>query len=174
MTVRAPVDELDLKEALDRVLAEGTPAVRELARRQAAECLAALLQVDITELVISAWQTSDELLEAAAATRREPGARVVVEAARQHYTAHRDATLDITVDGHKVKELPVRLEIGLELRGLTAALRNGCVTEIGSGAGTMTASLHLDEVALPGTRRDFDLRLSLNVRPPIALYPRSE
>ena len=121
--------EPDLRAAPTRPSPKAAGRTR-LAHRQAAECLSALLHVDVTELrrqVHGRPRTTGR-------SRREdpawPGSRRRRRggsAALSPLTATR--TLDITVDGQKVKELPVRLELEPELRGLTAALQTGPIIE---------------------------------------------
>jgi hypothetical protein len=158
-----------ISEAAATALKQCTPAARELAHRQLAQALSTLLDLDVTGLVAGAWRSSDELVQAAERTRREPGSRAVVDVAEQHFAEHREAVLEITVDGALVTELPVELDIGIEVKSLTAALKDGCIVELASGECSITTTLSLDQVELPSKTTELDLRLSITLDPPVSL-----
>jgi hypothetical protein len=155
--------------ASGKALKDCQPAVRDLARRQLLEALSGLLDIDPTALVLDAWRGSEDLAEAAERTRRDPGLRTVVDVAKQTFTAGREATLDISIDEWPVSQLPVRLDLELEVRALVAAVQDGRLTQISSGECKVTGTLFLDEVALPTYTGTIDLTLSVSVDPPVQL-----
>jgi hypothetical protein len=160
-----------VRAATGKALKTCGPAVRELARRQLVDALSGLLDIDLTALVLGAWRSWDELVAAAERTRREPGLRTVVDVATQTFTAGREATLDISIDEWPVSELPVRLDIVLEVRALVAAVQNGCLTQVSSGQCKVTSTLLVDNVALPSYTMTIDLSAALVLDPPVPLAP---
>ena len=158
-----------LETATAKALKKSRPAVRELAHRQLVEALSDLLDLDLADVLIGAWRGWEELTAAAERTRRVPGLRTVVDLDRATFDVGREATVEISLDERIVQELPVRLDIELEVRALAAAVRDGCLTTISSGKCKATATLTLDGVPLPPYSVTFDLTVSLRLDPPLPL-----
>ena len=58
-----------------------------------------------------------------------------------------------------------------QVRSLVAAVRDGCVYQLASGRSVLTATLFLDEVALPSYTRSLDLTVAVALDPPLLLAP---
>ena len=158
-----------LRKAAEKSVRQGAPAAHELARRRLAEAISSMLDLDLTDLITGAWSNTDEIAEAAERTRREPGTEAGVAVGKLAYTARHDAVLEASVDGVPLPELPVALDLDLDMRSVDLTLRAGCLTQIRSGTCTVTATLSLDTVPLPAVQHNLDLKKTISLQQPIPL-----
>ncbi len=167
----APAAADKARARTEKALRKTHPALRELAHKQLLEALSDLLDVPLTGLVLDALQHWHELVEVAEQTQQDPGLRKAVVLAAQRFSGTRSADLEVDLDGRVVTTVPARLEVEVEVRGLVASVTGGCIHQLVSGESAITATLFLDEVALPPYSQRLDLTVALSVDPPLRLVP---
>lgn len=152
-------------KALDRA----HKSLRPLVRQQLVERLCEWLGVDASDFVLEALDNWDELREHAAATRTPEAVEDAVGLPPLQFEAARTATVDVVVDGLKLAELPLRLDVRLAFDKVVARVEDGCLTAISSGTCKLTATLLVDGVEVSRWAKPLDLGATLTCDPPIAL-----
>jgi hypothetical protein len=163
-----------IRTATARALKKSKPAVREIARREIAETVSSLLDLDLSEFIADGWRGYDELTEAAERTLGQPGASETVTVSEHRFRTDRSTILEIRVDGERLNDLVVDLAVEFCVRALDATLREGCVVRLSSGRCDVTAVVTVSGVPLPAAKATLDLAVDLSVAPPIRIRPRPE
>ena len=132
-----------------------------------------LLNLDLGDVLLSAWQKYAKLTDAARRTLAVSGSEEIVPLAahtiRSTYSPH----VDLVVNGVRVHSFKFELEIVFELTALQAIVRAGTLTALRGGECVVTAVLSLDGVQLVKKIRPVDLELMVRLHPPRPLLTSS-
>jgi hypothetical protein len=163
-----------IRTATARALKKCKPAVRQVARRQIAETVSSLLDLDLSEFIADGWRGYDELTEAAERTLGQPDVTENVTVSEHRFRTDRSTILEVRVDGERLSDLVVDLAVEFCVRALDATLREGCVVRLSSGRCDVTAVVTVSGVPLPEAKATLDLTVAMSVSPPIRIRPRPE
>src|ERR1700761_4533416 len=150
---------------LTRLTDQGRAAVEE----QLAAGAAGLLDLDLGDLLIYGWRTSERVLEAARQTRQEPGRREVVQLGTQRVTSEHHPTVELLVDGVKVHTFRFQLTVTFDIEVAALVIQNGRLTALKAGDCVIIVTLTLE---MPGGDADLiHQRRKLSLPPLVRLGP---
>ena len=144
-----------------------------LVDREVATVTDGLLDLDVGDVLIAAWQRHAKLTEAARRTLAISGSEEIVSLASHSIQSKYAPHVDLVVNGVLVHCFKFVLEIVVEVAALDAVVRAGTLAILRSGECVMTASLTLDGVRLADARRTADLELVVRLDPPRPLITSS-
>jgi hypothetical protein len=132
-----------------------------------------LLDLDLGDVLLSAWRKYTKLTDAARRTLAVSGSEEIVGLAahtvRSTYAPH----VDLVADGLRIHSFKFELEIVFELTALQAIVRAGTLTALRGGECVVTATLGLDGIQLARKQRTVDLELMVRLHPPRPLITSS-
>ncbi len=132
-----------------------------------------LLNLDLGDVLLAAWQKYAKLTDAARRTLAVSGSEEIVPLAahtvRSTYAPH----VDLVANGVRIHSFKFELEIVFELTALQAIVRAGTLTALRGGECVVTAALSLDDVQLAKKDRPVDLELMVRLHPPRPLIDSS-
>lgn len=137
-----------------------------LVDREVATVTDDLLDVDLGDVLIAAWQKHSKLTEAARRTLAISGSEEIVSLASHSIESTYSPHVDLVVNGALVHCFKFVLGIVVEVAALDAVVRAGTLAMLRSGECVMTAKLSLDGVQLANARRTVDLELVVRLHPP--------
>jgi hypothetical protein len=140
-----PVDGDQLRDGvarhLDEYLREIPRSLRELAVAEAASALDELLDLDIDDVVVAAWDVQQDLRDAATRSTIDPEATELVHLPRLSAHAQSAPSLRIECDGRRLATVTIGLNVEVALENFCAAVRAGVLTRLTADAVTITAEL---------------------------------
>jgi hypothetical protein len=134
--------------------------------REVATAMAGLLELDLGDVLIAAWQKHAKLTEAARRTLASSDSEEIVSLASHRIQSTYSPHVDLAVDGTLVHCFRFVLEIAVEVGALDVVVRDGRLATLRGGECKMTATLRLDGVRLAAARRTTDLDLIVRLHPP--------
>jgi hypothetical protein len=146
--------------AIGRELSGALPKVaRDALAGLLSEQVDKLLDMDLLELLVSAWVKHREL----SALANKEGEGELVESVEHRLSSVHEPKVELLLDGKCVFVLPLKIALELEFRGVQLLLRGGRVREVrlgelqGTGrleiAGQEVVQRSLGEITLPGVLR---------------------
>jgi hypothetical protein len=173
--IRQLLSEHDVVAGAGGDLARLTEQGREAAEEQLASVAAGLLDLDVGDLLIYGWRTSERVLEAARQTRQEPGRREVVQLGTQRVTSEHHPTVELLVDGVKVHTFRFQLTVTFDIEVAALVIQNGRLTALKAGdsvvSGTLTLEMPGGDADLVKQRRKLSLHLLVRLGAGIPLVP---
>lgn len=125
-----------------------------------------LLNLDLGDVLLSAWQKYAKLTDAAHRTLAISGSEEIVplvaHTVRSTYSPH----VDLFANGVRIHSFKFELKIVFELTALQAVVRAGTLTALRGGECVVTATLSLDGIQLAKKARPVDLELMVRLHPP--------
>lgn len=156
-------------------LARLTEQGREAAEEQLASVAAGLLDLDLGDLLIYGWRTSERVLAAARRTQAAPGRREVVQLGSQRVTSQHHPTVELLVDGVKVHTFRFRLTVTFDIEVAALIIQNGRLTALKAGdsvvSGTLTLEMPGGDADLVKQRRKLSLPPIVRLGAGIPLVP---
>jgi hypothetical protein len=132
-----------------------------------------LLDLDLGDVLLSAWRKYTKLTDAARRTLAVSGSEEIVGLAahtvRSTYAPH----IDLVADGLRIHSFKFELEIVFELTALQAIVRAGTLTALRGGECVVTATLGVDGIQLARKECTVDLELMVRLHPPRPLITSS-
>jgi hypothetical protein len=156
---------------LDRALRHLPQATREAAVREAATTGAALLDVDLTGLLLAAWRTHRKLVGAARSTLAAPGSTELVDLTDHQVTTTQQPSVEVLVDGRRVATLHLSLSIVFDVSVLVAGIKAGRLVALHSGRCDVTATLTIQGTDVLTKSAHLDLPGVIPLTPGIRLLP---
>jgi hypothetical protein len=142
---------------------------REAVEAQLAAVAAGLLDLDLGDLLIYGWRTSERVLEAARQTRQEPGRREVVQLGTQRVTSEHHPTVELLVDGVRVHTFRFQLTVTFDIEVAALVIQNGRLAALKAGDCVIIVTLTLE---MPGGDADLiHQRRKLSLPPLVRLGP---
>ena len=161
---------------LGRALAYLPEMTRRVAVQEAATTAAALLKVDLTDVLVHGWREHRDIVSTARRTLAAPGSTELLSLATHEVTMDKRPSINVLVDGHRVATLELGLSVVFDINGVLLGIGGGRLTAVHSGRCEITGTLAVQgtdllvkraRLALPGV---FSLRRGIRLLP-VGEYP---
>jgi hypothetical protein len=159
--------ENSLSEHYEQLLAgKGASALRRIPwgplNKEIGAKVAELLDIEISEVIESAWAKGDELLRYANPEEYPPDETIITELAEHTIETDYHPSLEIMVNEQKLPEIQLDVFLSLTIKGLILKIQGGKIRELGTGsidgkgrlevAGTVILQRESGPIQLPGSR----------------------
>jgi len=161
-------------QSLGRALERLPRVTREAAIREAAAAAAALLKVDLIDVLVSGWRDHRDITAAARRTLVTPASKELVGLAPHRVTTIQQPAVSILVDGRRVHTLQLGLSILLDVTGLVAGVAVGRLAGIHSGRCEIGVALTVHEIEILTRRSHLELPGVIALKSGVRLLPASE
>lgn len=175
---RATAAEAAARRLVDVAAVPAGPAAARIARA-VVDKIGDLLDIELSDVLVGAWRTGSDLLEAARRTRAEPGTSREVTVRTYEFAWDNENDLDITLNRSTVAALTVLATVQVEVTALAATVHDGrisrlhtgdldlsadvrCRPTVGLAASVVNPSLASGLILAQGSRR-LDLRSELRL-----------
>ena len=161
---------------LGRALAYLPEMTRRVAVQEAATTAAALLKVDLTDVLVHGWREHRDIVSTARRTLAAPGSTELLSLATHEVTMDKRPSINVLVYGHRVATLELGLSVVFDINGVLLGIGGGRLTAVHSGRCEITGTLAVQgtdllvkrgRLALPGV---FSLRRGIRLLP-VGEYP---
>jgi hypothetical protein len=123
-------------------------AASGLVDREIAAVLAGLLELDLGDVLLTAWRGHRALVAAGRRTAAEPAGREVVDLASHRVRWASRPSVDLVLDGVRLATLEFALEVEFVLVGVAAVVWRGHLVAVQGGDCTVTGQLSFADVPL--------------------------
>ena len=137
-----------------------------LVDREVAAAADGLLNMNLGEVMLAAWQKHSKLTEAARRTLADSDTEEIVSLAAHSIKSTYAPRVDLIVNGELIHSFRFVLGIVVEVAALDAVVRGGTLVTIRGGDCVITATLTLAGVRLVGARQTVDLDLAVRLPEP--------
>ena len=159
---------------LGRVLQHLPRVTQDAAIREAALAAAALLKVDLVDVLVAGWRDHRDIHSAARRTLATPGSKELVGLAPHRISTVQQPAVSILIDGHRVHTLQLGLSIIFEVTGLVAGISHGRLGGLHAGRGEVGVALTIHEIEILTKRRHLELPGMVALRSGLRLLPGHE
>jgi hypothetical protein len=149
------------------------PGRQQVVDREIGTVTDGLLNLDLGDVLLSAWQRYAKLTDAARRTLAVSGSEEIVPLAAHTVRSTYAPYVDLVANGVRIHSFKFELEIVFELTALQAIVRAGTLVALRGGECVVTATLSLDGVHLAKKDRTVDLELMVRLHPPRPLLTSS-
>ena len=156
---------------LGRVLTRLPRVTQEAAIREAALAAAALLKVDLIDVLVAGWREHRDIFSAARRTLATPGSKEMVGLAPHRISTVQQPAVGILIDGHRVHTLQLGLSIIFDVTGLVAGISHGRLAGLHAGRGEVGVALTIHEIEVLTKRRHLELPGMVALRSGLRLLP---
>jgi hypothetical protein len=160
--------------SLGRALERLPRVTREAAIREAAAAAAALLKVDLIDVLVAGWRDHRDITAAARRTLVTPASKELVGLAPHRVTTIQQPSVSILIDGRRVHTLQLGLSILLDVTGLVAGVAMGRLAGIHSGRCEIGVALTVHEIEILTKRSHLELPGVVALKSAVRLLPASE
>ena len=161
-------------QSLGRALERLPRVTREAAIREAAAAAAALLKVDLMDVLVAGWRDHRDITSAARRTLVTPTSKELVGLAPHRVTTIQQPSVSILIDGRRVHTLQLGLSILLDVTGLVAGVAMGRLAGIHSGRCEIGVALTVHEIEILTKRSHLELPGVVALKSAVRLLPASE
>lgn len=144
-------------------------AARQALSQEIGRTAQSLLDLDLSDVLAKGWRKHAELHAAGERTAADPSATEVVELAEHTVTWEQAPEVDVFVEDVLVTRVQLEVKVQFELRGAVAVVQRGRLTEVRSGAGTVSASLTCEDVPVATRSTTFDAVVQMRLDGGVAL-----
>ena len=159
---------------LGRAIAHLPEMTRKAAVQEAATTAAALLKVDLIDVLVRGWREYRDIVSAARRTLAAPLSTELVSMATHEVTLDQRPSVNILVDGQRVATLQLGLSIVFDLNALLLGISGGRLTGVRSGRCDITATLAVQGTGMLSKRAHLELPAVISLRRGIRLLPVGE
>jgi len=159
---------------LGRAIAHLPEMTRKAAVQEAATTAAALLKVDLIDVLVRGWREYRDIVSAARRTLAAPLSTELVSMATHEVTLDQRPSVNILVDGQRVATLQLGLSIVFDVSGVLLGISGGRLAAVHSGRCDITGTLSVQGTDLLVKRAPLELRGVLSLRRGIRLLPVGE
>jgi len=159
---------------LGRALAHLPEMTRKAAVQEAATTAAALLKVDLIDVLARGWREHREIVAAARRTLAAPLSTELVSMATHQVTLEQRPSVSVLVDGQKVATLELGLSIVFDVNALLLGISGGRLIAVHSGRCEITGTLAVQGTDLLVKRTHLELPGVISLRRGIRLLPIGE
>ncbi len=159
---------------LGRALAHLPETARKAAVQEAATTAAALLKVDLIDVLVRGWREHQDIVSAARRTLAAPGSTELVSMIAHQVTLGQRPSVSVLVDGQRVATLQLGLSIVFDVNALLLGIRGGRLVAVHSGRCEITATLAVQGTDLLVKRAHLELAGVIQLRRGIRLLPIGE
>jgi hypothetical protein len=128
-------------QSLGRAIAHLSETTRQAAAQEAATTMAALLKVDLADVLVRGWSEHRDIVSAARRTLAVPSSTELVSMISHEVTLDQRPSVSVLVDGHQVATLQFGLSIVFEIKALLLGISGGRLVTVRSGRCDITATL---------------------------------
>jgi hypothetical protein len=129
------------KEQVDKHLDVKVKLPAAISREQLLEAVVGLLDIPLADVIFPAWEQYSEVRRAMTETREHPRLVRQVRVAGHTLTSTHHPTVECHLEGTKLFELKLELDLSLHFVGVVVTVARGEITAIEPGDATVTASL---------------------------------
>lgn len=151
--------------ALRSVSAHGRAAVDG----QLAAIASGLIDLDLGDIVVSAWRKHAALATAARDTAANPAIEQVVAMATHRVTSTHRPYVDVRVGGTLVARVQFELSLAFVITAVAAVVRQGRLVAVRSGRCDLTGTLSMEGVDLVSREAQLDLQIVVRLGDGLAL-----
>ena len=155
----------------DKLAEELSSRLRTILLDEIVVVMRRVLGVAVVDLLGAAWRKWEPVAAAARRSLETPGSTEIVELLDHRITSSHQPGVDITVDGVKIAEIRLDVEIAIEIHGLTAVVTGSRLSALRTGRGEASLNVSVDGTPLPPLTRPFDLAMELDLGEGILLIP---
>jgi hypothetical protein len=145
---------------LGRALAHLPEMTRNAAVQEAATAAAALLKVDLIDVLARGWREHRDIVAAARRTLAAPVSTELVSMATHEITVEQRPSVNVLVDGQEVATLELGLSIVFDVSALLLGISGGRIIAVRSGRCEITGTLAVQGTALLVKRAHLELPVS--------------
>jgi hypothetical protein len=146
-------------DALERVPAP----LAHVASGRVASVFAALLQMDLVDVLVGGWTKYNALMSAARASLDTPGEERVVELATHQITSTHEPSIELEIDGIDAGSIDIAIELTATVHALVAVVRAGTLTSLRSGRIDLAATLSCEGLEITSVSRELDPSLAFDL-----------
>lgn len=148
-----------------------TRNMQDALRHQVSTAAADLLNLDLVDVLMTAWRKHAALTAAARRTTAAPGSSEVVDLATHRITMAQRPYIDLLCDEVRVGRVQLELRLDFTVAGLVAVVRAGCLVAVQAGHCTIAATLLIEGEQVATRSTHLDLPLAVRLGAGIALLP---
>jgi hypothetical protein len=130
---------------------------RQSIQRDVADAAMGLLELDLTDVLVSGWQKHSQLRAVSKRTKEAPGTLETVVLAEHRISYEVHPYVDVLLGDAHLTRVKLTLLITVDVTGLAASISAGRLKGLSAGKAVVTASLNL--AGAPVARRSRDVRL---------------
>lgn len=164
----------DGDQNLGRALAQFPEMTRKAAAQEAAIAAAALLKVDLADVLVHGWREHRDIVSAARRTLAAPGSTELVSTTTHEITLEQRPSISILVDGQRVATLQLGLSIVFNVNTLLLGIRGGLLIAVHSGRCDITATLAIQGTSVVARSVHLELPDVIPLQRGIRLLPIEE
>lgn len=148
------------REFKDRIVKELKEIQLPAAAPDLVQRIAELFDIQIPDLMITAWKKTDEIRQALDESRESPQETSSIDLTEHTITVELHPKVEIRMKGVLVKTLEFVVKLSLTLNGVSLEVRNGTIIEVRAGSCTgsgtieygdlVIAKKELEPIQLPG------------------------
>jgi hypothetical protein len=158
-------------QSLGRALDHLPETTRKAAVPEAASAAAALLEVDLIEVLVHGWREHRDIVSAARRTLAAPGSTELVNMIGHEVTVGQTPSVSVLVDGRQVATLQLGLSIVFHVNALLLGISGGRITAVHSGHCDITVTLAVQGTDLIVRHAHLELPGVMRIRQGIRLLP---
>jgi hypothetical protein len=158
-------------QSLGRALDHLPETTRKAAVQEAASAAAALLEVDLIEVLVHGWRAHRDIVSAARRTLAAPGSTELVNMIGHEVTVGQTPSVSVLVDGRQVATLQLGLSIVFHVNALLLGISGGRITAVHSGHCDITVILAVQGTDLIVRHAHLELPGVMRIRQGIRLLP---
>jgi hypothetical protein len=121
-----------------------TRNMQDALRHQVSTAAADLLNLDLVDVLMTAWRKHAALTAAARRTTAAPGSSEVVDLATHRITMAQRPYIDLLCDEVRVGRVQLELRLDFTVAGLVTVVRAGCLVAVQAGHCTIAATLLIE------------------------------
>jgi hypothetical protein len=140
----------------------------------AATTAAALLKVDLVDVLARGWRQHRDIVSAARRTLTAPGSTELVIVTSHEITLDHRPSISVLVDGQRVATLQLGLSIVFDINALLLGVSGGRLTSVRAGRCDITATLAAQGTDLLVKHAHLELPSVISLRRGIRLLPKDE
>ena len=136
--------------------------------------MAALLQVDLIDVLVRGWREHRDIVSAARRTLAAPGSTELVSMSAHEVTLDQRPSVNVLADGQQVASLQLGLSIVFDVNALLLGISGGRLVAVRSGRCDITATLAVQGTDLLVRHAHLELPGVIPLRRGIRLLPVDE
>jgi hypothetical protein len=172
--LRGTMDRAGSTDSVEGRLGALPPRLRAVVLNEIVSVIERVLDEAVVDVLAAGWRKWEVLAAAGQRSLESPGQIEIVELVDHRITSIHHPAVDVTVDGVKVAEITLQIEIVIQVHALTAVVTQGRLAALRSGRGEISVDLSLDGVPLTSATRQVELPIEVALGEGIPLVPAAE
>lgn len=163
--------ELGVGELVGKAVGGLAAAGRDAVCDEVGRAADSLLELDISDVLATAWRKHADLRAAGRRTVENLGSEEIVELATHKITSTHRPYVDVFVDDVEITKVELELTLTFVLHGVLAVVWRGWLVKLRAGTCDVTAELTCEGVRLARRSTSFSVPGTIRVQPGIDLRP---